>query len=137
GKGIAALALEPLDARLDQGVVRRRKRQLVDDDALEGLARNVDALPEALRADENGTARIEEALHQLALGPLALDKDLDLLAGAIERDAQSSPDSLQRAQRRRQHEGAAAQRARAARRERGDGVGMARLARLDKLARHE
>src|SRR5204863_6131776 len=102
------VALETLDARLDQRIVGRRERKLVDDHALERLARNVDALPEALRADEHRMRRVEEALHELTLGPLALDEHLDLLAGRIEGDAKLRADRLQGAQRRRQHERAAA-----------------------------
>src|SRR5439155_4259651 len=87
GERIAAVRLEPLDARLDERIVRRRERQLVDHDALQRLARNVDAFPEALRADKDGVRRVEEALHELALRALALDQHLDRPAGGVARAA--------------------------------------------------
>ena len=54
--GLSPLGLEPLDAGLDQRVVGRRKRQLVDQHALQRVAGHVDALPERLRAHQHRSA---------------------------------------------------------------------------------
>ena len=55
GEGVAPGALELPHACLDERVVRRRERQLVDQHALQRVADHVDALPEALRTDQHGT----------------------------------------------------------------------------------
>ena len=137
GEGVAAFALEALDARLDERIVRRRERQLVDDHALQRLAGHVDAFPEALRADQHRARRVEEALHQLALRALALDQHLD----ARRRPRRSSTRSCaptacsERSvvvSTKVRPPSARAQRAASAR----DRVGMAGVARLRERARH-
>jgi UDP-N-acetylglucosamine transferase subunit ALG13 len=46
-----------LDTRREYRVVRRRKRQLVDDHQRERFAAHIDAFPETLAADQDGVAQ--------------------------------------------------------------------------------
>jgi hypothetical protein len=74
-EGVAAFALHALDARRQHRVVRRREGSLVDDDQRQRLAAHVDALPEALAADQDGRiAEVAEALQQVVLAALALQQ---------------------------------------------------------------
>ena len=98
----------PLDARLDQRVVRRRKRQLVDQHALQRVAGHVDAFPEALRADQHDARRRQKPLQQRTLGRRALHQHLDRRSALAKDCRQRLGHLLQRAQRGGQHEGAAA-----------------------------
>jgi hypothetical protein len=95
------------------GSFGRRERQLVDQHALQRVAGHVDAFPETLRADQHRARAREELLHQLALRPWPCSST-SMSSAARRSRAQLLADGLQRAQRRRQHEGAAAERARAA-----------------------
>ena len=66
--------LQALHARLDQRVVGRRERQLVDQHALQGIPRHVDTLPEAGRANQHmahSIRRRTKAFHDLPLGRVA------------------------------------------------------------------
>ena len=66
---------QPLDARRDHRVARRRERQLVHDHARELLARDVDALPEGRGREQHRVRRRAEGVEQLRLRRLALDQD--------------------------------------------------------------
>ena len=55
-KRITACARNMVQPRGEQRIVRGRERQLVDDDQRQGVALDVDALPEALAAEQNGVA---------------------------------------------------------------------------------
>src|SRR5690606_34285821 len=57
---------------VDDRVVRRRERQLVDDEPGERLARDVDAGPEALGAEQDGARVLFEDARQLAARKVTL-----------------------------------------------------------------
>src|SRR5207248_7842599 len=78
---LAERILVSLGASLDERVIGHEERQPRDHHALEDLARQVDALPERLRAEENGPAR-GEAFEQRAarsIDPLSEHRDAGLL----------------------------------------------------------
>ena len=58
---IAALRADRVEPRLEQRIVGRRERQLVDDDDAERVALDVDAFPETARAEQHRVARLAEA----------------------------------------------------------------------------
>ena len=111
---------ESLDPGLDQRIVGRWKRQLVDQHALQRIAGNVDALPEALRTDQHATRGcVRNGCSSARLGCVpctstSMCRSPQLRAALRKRLG----DQRQRAQRGRQHEGAAAECGRAARRQR-------------------
>ena len=76
-EGTAPLRLQALRPRLDQRVVRRRKRQLVDHHQLQRIARHIEAFPERSRRHQHAArpalaSAFAEAVHQArawATGP--------------------------------------------------------------------
>jgi hypothetical protein len=79
----SALRLQTLAARLHQWVVRRRKRQLVDDDRLQCIARHVKTFPKTGGGDQHRAfaTRLDglpKTLHQLAFRVLPLNQYVHL-----------------------------------------------------------
>jgi len=62
---VEAASLERAYARHHQGIVRRWKRQPVDDDAREGIADDVDPFPEGCGGKENRSRRLAKPLEQM------------------------------------------------------------------------
>src|SRR5690606_32427082 len=72
GEGGAAAGLDALAPRLGEGAVGRVEGEARDDDVAEGPPADVDALPEAGGAEEDGVAALAEALEDggaRAVGP--------------------------------------------------------------------
>jgi len=86
---VASGVLDPLDTRGDQRVVGDIERQLVHHDEGERVARNVDAVPERRRPEEQRVRGLLEAFDERGLASLALDDQrpaplrLELRGGAL------------------------------------------------------
>ena len=125
-----------LHARFDQRIVGRRKGQLVDQHALQRVARHVYALPETLRAQQHAATTLAKALQQTAPRLAALHQQRQRVAQALGLVAQCLCHQGQRSQRGGQHKGAPAQRAGAARRELTHRLGVPRFVGLGAARRH-
>src|SRR5579862_4769794 len=63
-KRIAAGGLQMLDARPDQGIIRRSERQLLDDHQAQGLALHIDTFPETGGAQQDCVAILAKLFQQ-------------------------------------------------------------------------
>jgi hypothetical protein len=82
-KALRPSLLHALDARRQHRVVRRREGQFVDDDQRQRLAAHIDALPEALAADQDGVAQPAKAFQQFVLAALALHQQRESRARRV------------------------------------------------------
>src|SRR5438270_11535023 len=94
-------------AGFDNGAVGWSKRELGDNHIRQGLALNIDALPKAIDAEDDGAWRLAKALEHLAgRQAVRLCQEFKTLVG--EPAAQALGAVLKRAVAREQHEGPAA-----------------------------
>ena len=139
GKRVAAQLLQLARTCLDQRIVRRRKRQLVDHHQLQRIPRNVHPLPEGTGRHQHAAASVHrtgaKALHQRMLGALPLHQHIHGLQQPKARP-QLAPDLLQRAQRGGQHQGAPSQGCGAVPGQPGHGIAVLRDTGQRKAFRH-
>src|SRR5690606_33083712 len=69
---VATTLATGLDARLYDGVIRRRKRQFVDGHQCQGVTRHIDAFPEACTSYQHHMLARAKRLEQFAPGAIAL-----------------------------------------------------------------
>ena len=125
-----------LEPRGEQRIVRRRERQLVDDDDRQRVAGHVDALPEARAAEQHRVAGLAESHQQLGLRAVALDQQRPRQVLGGDRAGEELAGDVERAQAGEEQERTAA--ARAQHRQRGGDHRLGVLARvgLGQAARH-
>src|SRR4051812_11239173 len=78
GEPVPSLPRDAFAARLDERIARRRERQLVDHEEREGLALDVDALPERRGRKEDGVDVVAEPLQEPLARRVSLLQDREL-----------------------------------------------------------
>ena len=127
---VASLFVQFRDASRQHRIIRRRERQLVDDDQRQRLAAHIHPFPERLAAQQHRVAVLAEAREQLVARTFALDHQRVLQVLAVELGLQDLVGALHRAQAGEEQEGAAFARFDQGQRRLHHGIGVALAVRL-------